>query len=80
MGKKIRIRIRDEPTGSYLRELRTRFWVKIFKFFVADPGWKKLGSGIRDEKILDPGSGIKSRIRNTDDTLSTNGQLVGCTP
>jgi hypothetical protein len=31
-----------------------------------DPGWKKIGSGIRDGKKSDPGSGIKtSRIRNT---------------
>jgi hypothetical protein len=38
---KIRIRIRDEQTGSYFRELRKNFGVKIFKFFYADPGWKK---------------------------------------
>jgi hypothetical protein len=24
----------------------TIFWVKILKFFDADPGWKKFGSGI----------------------------------
>jgi hypothetical protein len=24
------------------------FWVKILKFFDADPGWKKFGSGGRD--------------------------------
>jgi hypothetical protein len=33
--------------------LETIFWVKIFKFFDADPGWKKIGSGIR-EKHPDP--------------------------
>jgi hypothetical protein len=25
----------------------TNFWVKILKFFDADRGWKKFGSGIR---------------------------------
>jgi hypothetical protein len=45
--------------------LETFFWVKILKFFdtdprtwvgkvrIRDPGWKKFGSGIRDEH---PGS------------------------
>jgi hypothetical protein len=35
--------------------LETIFWVKILKFFDADPGWKKFGSGIRDGKKSDPG-------------------------
>jgi hypothetical protein len=58
-SEKIKIRIRDEYFGSYLRELRNNFWVKILKFFDADadpgffftldPGWKKLGSIIRDK-------------------------------
>ncbi len=26
--------------------LETFFWVKILKFFDADPGWEKFGSGI----------------------------------
>jgi hypothetical protein len=26
--------------------LETIFWVEILKFFDADPGWKKFGSGI----------------------------------
>ena len=29
--------------------LETIFWVKILKFFDADPGWKKVGSGIGDK-------------------------------
>jgi hypothetical protein len=29
--------------------LETIFWVKILKFFDADPGWKKFGSWIRDK-------------------------------
>ncbi len=46
------------------------FWVKIpvIKFFDADPGWKKFGSGFRDGKNSDPGPGRKkfgSGIRNT---------------
>jgi hypothetical protein len=57
--------------GSYFLELRNHFfwffWVEILKFFDADPGsgmelgriwdpgWKKVGSGIRDKH---PGSAI----------------------
>jgi len=33
--------------------LKPFFWVKIFKFYDADPGWKKFGSGIQDRH---PGS------------------------
>jgi hypothetical protein len=56
--------IRDEQPGSYFLELRNHifafFEVKILKFFdedpgsgmetvrIQDPGWKKVGSGIRD--------------------------------
>jgi hypothetical protein len=61
--------IRDEQPGSYFLELRNHFLcffgVKILKFFdedpgsgketvrIRDPGWKKVGSGIRDKH---PGS------------------------
>jgi len=58
--------IRDEQPGSYFLELRNHFcWVKILKFFdanpgsgmetvlIRDPGWKKVGSRIRDKH---PGS------------------------
>jgi hypothetical protein len=49
-----------ELSGSYRisESLITIFWVKILKFFDADPGWKKFESGIRDGKNSDPGSGI----------------------
>ncbi len=51
--------IRDEQPGSYFLELRNHFlgffWVKIFKFFDADPGWRQFGFGIRDGKKPDPG-------------------------
>ncbi len=40
--------IRDEQSGSYFRQLRNIFWVKIFKFFDSDPG-----SGLEN---VDPGS------------------------
>jgi hypothetical protein len=46
---KIKIRIRDKDPGSYFRELRNNFWVKMLKFFDADPG------GIRNLLTLDPG-------------------------
>jgi hypothetical protein len=46
MGKKIRIRIRDEQPGSYFRELRHHFIrLKTLKFFDEDPGWKNLDQG-----------------------------------
>jgi hypothetical protein len=57
--------IRDEQPGSYFLELRNHFFaflgVKILKFFdedpgsgmetvrIRDPGWKKVGSGIREK-------------------------------
>ncbi len=68
--------IRDEQPGSYFLELRNHFFgfygVKILKFFdadpgsgmetvrIRDPGWKKVGSGIRDKH---PGSGGGSPYR-----------------
>jgi hypothetical protein len=45
MGKKIRIRIRDEEPGSYFPELRNNF---LLKFFDADPG-----SGMEKIQIRD---------------------------
>jgi hypothetical protein len=38
--------------------LETIFSVKILKFFFADPGWKKFGSGMEKNRIRDkhPGS------------------------
>jgi hypothetical protein len=52
----IRIQIRDEQPGSYFRELKNNFWVKILKFFDGDPGWKKFRSGIN---IQDPQHGLE---------------------
>jgi hypothetical protein len=43
--------------------LETIFWVKIYKFFDTDPGWKKLGSEMEKVQIRDPGQ--TSQIRNT---------------
>jgi hypothetical protein len=74
--------IRDEQPGSYFLELRNHFFaffgVKILTFFDEDPGsgmetvrirgpgWKKVGSGIRDKH---PGSATllqgKSTVRST---------------
>jgi hypothetical protein len=46
------------------QSLETTFGVKILKFFNADPGSgiEKFGSGM---EIVDPGSGLTSRIRIT---------------
>jgi hypothetical protein len=41
--------------------LETIFWVKIGRFFDADPGWKNFGSGMEEIWIQDP----TSRFRNT---------------
>jgi hypothetical protein len=50
--------------GSYFLELRNHFFaflgVKILKLFDEDPGWRHFGSGIRDGKKSDPGSGINN--------------------
>jgi hypothetical protein len=52
--------IRDEQPGSYFLELRNHFfvffWVKILKFFDADPG-----SGMENVRIRDPGSGMEKK-------------------
>ena len=58
MGKKIKIRIRDEHPESS----ETIFWVKILKFLNADADrgsriFFDLGSEIREGKNSDPGSG-----------------------
>jgi hypothetical protein len=45
----------NNPDHMYFREFETIFWVKILKFFDADPGWKKFGSWARDGKNSDPG-------------------------
>jgi hypothetical protein len=55
--------IRDEQYGSYFFELRNNFFAFLrLKYFdedpgsgmetvrIRDPGWKKVGSGIRDGK------------------------------
>jgi hypothetical protein len=62
MGKN-KIRILDEHYGSYFRELRNNFWVKIpgIKLFDADPDPGDTGSGILDGKNSDPGFGINIR-------------------
>jgi hypothetical protein len=55
MGKKIKIRIRDENPESYFRRHRNNFLLKIVKFFDADPEiflpWIRDGkkSGIREK-------------------------------
>jgi hypothetical protein len=66
MGKKS-----GSGSGTYNRiriseSFETIFGLK-YLFFDADPGRKRFGSGIGDDKISDPESGIKtpSRIRNT---------------
>ncbi len=32
--------------------LETIFWVKVIKFFDEDPGWKKFGSGMREQHCV----------------------------
>ena len=59
----LRIRIRDGQAGSYFLELRNHFFgLKYLKSLMrirdgknSDPGWKKVGSGIRDRE-KHPGS------------------------
>jgi hypothetical protein len=65
------VKSQDPDPGSRInypdhifKSLETIFWVKILKFSDADPGpgWKKFGSGIRDGKKSDLGSGIRKNI------------------
>jgi hypothetical protein len=53
--------IRDEQPGSYFLELRNHFlglkYINVL-MRIRDPGWRQFGSGIRDGKKSDPGSGI----------------------
>jgi hypothetical protein len=55
-----KIRIRDEQPGSDFREVRNNFHGVNTYFFAADQrsGMEKLGSGIRDGKRSDSGSGL----------------------
>jgi hypothetical protein len=56
--------IRDEQPESYFLELRNHFFAFLgLKYLnslmrIQDPGWRQFGSGIRDGKKSDPGSGI----------------------
>ncbi len=62
MGKNIRIRIRDEPPGSYFRELKKQFFglkYLIFLMWIRDPGWKK--NRIQDSGWRKVRSGINIR-------------------
>ncbi len=45
---------------SVLKYLNSLIWIRY-----PDSGWEKFGSGIRDGKKSDPGSGKTFRIRNT---------------
>ncbi len=73
MGKNSRSGFGMNNPDHISESLETIFWVKIFKFFDADPesGMEKFGFGILDAgKNSDPGctkfgSGITSRIRNS---------------
>jgi hypothetical protein len=64
----LRIKIRNpewvkkqdpDPTTRIIfpRAWKQIFWVKIpvLKLFDADPGWKKIGSGMENIRIRDPG-------------------------
>jgi hypothetical protein len=62
MVTKSRLGFGDEHFGSYFRELRNNFWVKILKCFVADANPVSgsgslfdLGSGMEKIWIWDPG-------------------------
>ncbi len=63
MGKKSGSKSGMKNSDHIFESLETIFWVKILKFFDADPGQNKFGSEkekirIRDEKNSELGSGI----------------------
>ncbi len=59
--------IRDEQLGSYFLELRHHFFRFLGLIYlnslmrIRDPEWRQVGSGIRDGKKSDPGSGIRDK-------------------
>jgi hypothetical protein len=60
-GQKVRIQIKEKPSGSYFLELRNHFFgLKYLNSLmrIRDPEWKKFGSGIEKSRIRDkhPGS------------------------
>jgi hypothetical protein len=55
MGKKSRSRSGMINPDNISESLETIFWVKILKFFYADPGSGMENIRIRDGKNLDPG-------------------------
>jgi hypothetical protein len=58
MGKKSESGSGMNNPDHISESLETIFWVKILKFYDADPRWKKFGPGIRDGNDSDPGSWI----------------------
>jgi hypothetical protein len=54
MGKKSGSESGMNNPDHISKSLETIFWVKIPKFFDADPGWKKFGSGMEKIRIWDP--------------------------
>jgi hypothetical protein len=57
------IRIRDEQPPDHIFEcLEPIFWVKILKFFDADPGSIKLGSGMEKIRIRDKHPGSATQV------------------
>jgi hypothetical protein len=57
--------------------LETFFWVKILKFFYADPGWKKFGSEIRDPGRKKFRSGIRDKYTGSAGRYSPNSVVCG---
>jgi hypothetical protein len=69
----------DEQPGSYFRELKTIFCVKILKFFDADPGWKKFGSGMEKIRIRDKHPGSATLVqRKNNFLLSSHSERSDC--
>ncbi len=61
-GSRIRDDLNNQDPGwttqiIFPRAQKTVFWVKYFNSltWIRDPGWEKIGSGIRDGKKSDPG-------------------------
>jgi hypothetical protein len=55
MGKKSGSGVGKNNPDHISESLETICWVKMLKFFVADMGWKKLGSGMEKIQIRNPG-------------------------
>jgi hypothetical protein len=86
MGKKSGSGVGKNNPDHISESLETICWVKMLKFFDADMGWKKLGSGMEKIQIRNPGlnnsdpewekfGSAMEKIRNRDPGMGKSSDL-----